>query len=90
MEMDFYTAIDDLQEEEESGAGMMGIIMYNSSCFYRYAVLDFGQLISNLQGNLDFAVSVLKGYIEASINAIPTGKQTSMTAFNKPDFIMAD
>lgn len=89
MEMDFFTAIDDLQEQEESGAGMMGIIMYNSSCFYRYAVLDFNQLLSNLQENMDFAVSVLKGYILASINAIPTGKQTSMAAFNKPDFIMA-
>jgi len=88
MEMDFYTAIDDLQEETESGAGMMGVIMYNSSCFYRYSVLNLNQLLSNLQGNKDFAVSVLKGYIEASINAIPTGKQTSMAAFSKPDFIM--
>lgn len=89
MEMDFYTAIDELQEQDDSGAGMMGIIMYNSSCFYRYSVLDFNQLISNLQGNVDFATSVLKGYIQSSINAIPTGKQTSMAAFNKPDFIMA-
>lgn len=89
MEMDFYTAVDDLQEETESGAGMMGIIMYNSSCFYKYSVLDMDQLISNLQGNKDLAESVLKGYIESSINAIPTGKQTSMAAFSKPDFIMA-
>ncbi|MBA7527499.1 CRISPR system Cascade subunit CasC [subsurface metagenome] len=89
MEMDFYTAIDDLQEQEESGAGMMGIIIYNSSCFYRYSVLDADQLKSNLNGNSDLTLSVLKGFIEASINAIPTGKQTSMAAFNKPDFIMA-
>lgn len=88
MEMDFFTAIDDLQEQDDPGAGMMGIIMYNSSCFYRYSVLDFDQLLTNLNKKQDFAVSVLKKYIEASINAIPTGKQTSMTAFNKPDFIM--
>lgn len=89
MEMDFYTAVDDLQERDEGGAAMMGIIMYNSSCFYRYSVLDLNQLLSNLKGKQDLAVSVLKRYIEASINAIPTGKQTSMAAFNKPDFIMA-
>lgn len=88
MEMDFYTAIDDLQEQEESGAGMMGIIMYNSSCFYRYSVLSVDQLVKNLQDDSDYAVSVIKAFIEASINAIPTGKQTSMAAFNKPDFIM--
>ncbi|HEC40114.1 MAG TPA: type I-E CRISPR-associated protein Cas7/Cse4/CasC [bacterium] len=89
MEMDFYTAIDDLQEESESGAGMMGIIMYNSSCFYRYSVVDLNQLLENLNGNKEIAVSTLKGYLKASINAIPTGKQTSMAAFNKPDFILA-
>ena len=88
MEMDFYTAIDDLQVESESGAGMMGMIMYNSSCFYRYSVLDLNQLLENLNGNKEIAVSTLKGYLEASINAIPTGKQTSMAAFNKPDFIL--
>ena len=89
MEMDFYTAIDDLQEESESGAGMMGIIMYNSSCFYRYSVLDLNQLLENLNENQDLAVSTLKGYLEASINAVPSGKQTSMAAFNKPDFMLA-
>lgn len=87
MEMDFYTALDDLQEETETGAGMMGIIMYNSSCFYRYSVLDFNQLLENLQNNKDLAILVVKSFIQASINAIPTGKQTSMAAFSKPDFI---
>jgi len=89
MEMDFFTAVDDLQEETESGAAHMGILMYNSSCFYRYSVLDLNQLLTNLQKKKDFMISLLKGYLEASINAIPTGKQTSMAAFNKPDFIMA-
>jgi len=89
MEMDFFTAIDDLQEEAESGAGMMGIIMYNSSCFYRYIVVDLDQLSSNLQGDFDKTKIILKGFIQASVHAIPTGKQTSMAAFNLPDFIMA-
>ena len=89
MEMDFFTAIDDLQEETESGAGMMGIIMYNSSCFYRYTVVDLDQLSLNLQGDFDKTKMILKGFIQASVHAIPIGKQTSMAAFNLPDFIMA-
>ena len=89
MEMDFFTAIDDLQEETESGAGMMGMVLYNSSCFYRYAVIDIGQLTSNLNGDFKKTLTILKGFIEAAIRAIPTGKQTSMAAFNLPDFIMA-
>ena len=32
MEMDFYTAVDDLNPEEETGAGMMGVVGFNSAC----------------------------------------------------------
>lgn len=48
MEMDFYTAVDDLSPEEETGAGMMGFTGFNSSCFYRYATIDLEQLKYNL------------------------------------------
>jgi CRISPR system Cascade subunit CasC len=51
MEMDFYTAVDTLQDsadEEGAGAGMMGFTNFNSACFYRYARIDFQQLLYNL------------------------------------------
>src|SRR5690606_15043257 len=40
MEFDYYTAVDDLQPEAEPGAGMIGTVGYNSSCYYRYALVD--------------------------------------------------
>jgi CRISPR system Cascade subunit CasC len=52
-EFDFYSAVDDIQDrEEDSGAGaaMIGTMLYNSSCYYRYANLDINQLLSNLNG----------------------------------------
>ncbi|MAT97775.1 MAG: type I-E CRISPR-associated protein Cas7/Cse4/CasC [Anaerolineaceae bacterium] len=51
MEMDFYTAVDDLQNSEQdegAGAGMMGFTSFNSACFYRYARIDWNQLKTNL------------------------------------------
>jgi CRISPR system Cascade subunit CasC len=51
MEMDYYTAVDELQdpsEEEGAGAGMVGFTNFNSACFYRYARLDWQQLTRNL------------------------------------------
>ena len=89
MEMDFYTAVDDLNPEEEPGAGMMGVIEYNSACFYRYSLLDWPQLLSNLGGDVDLARTAIEGYLRASILAIPTGKQNSMAAHNLPAFIFA-
>jgi CRISPR system Cascade subunit CasC len=48
MEMDFYTAVDDLNPAAEPGAGMMGVVGFNSACYYRYALVDRDQLARNL------------------------------------------
>ena len=92
MEMDFYTAVDELQtKEDESGAGaaMMGTIEFNSACFYRYANIDLDQLTHNLSGDVELARQALDAFLRASIDAIPTGKQTTMAAQNPPSMIFA-
>jgi len=89
MEMDFFTAVDDLQPDEEPGAGMMGTVEFNSSCFYRYAMLDLPQLEANLSGDAELAGRTVDGFLRASVAAIPTGKQNSMAAQNPPSFVMA-
>ena len=47
MEMDYYTAVDDLKPSDTAGADMIGTVEFNSACFYRYANLDLGQLRKN-------------------------------------------
>jgi len=89
MEMDFYTAIDDLQPEEETGAGMMGTVEFNSSCFYRYSSVDIPQLLKNLENHSDLAVNTIEAFVKSSIAAIPTGKQNSMAAHNPPSLVLA-
>ncbi|MDY6916489.1 MAG: type I-E CRISPR-associated protein Cas7/Cse4/CasC [Chloroflexota bacterium] len=102
VEFDFYTAVDDLQPEEETGAGMMGDIEFNSACYYRYADIDLGQLRRNLAGKEwdkaseaeksdanDLAVKTVEAFLHAAVAAIPTGKQNSFSAQNPPDFVLA-
>lgn len=89
MDVDFFTAVDDLLTEEESGAGMMGVTGFNSACFYRYACLDWEQLLSNLNNDLALTIKTIQGFLLAAVNAVPTGKQTSFAAQNPPSFIMA-
>ncbi len=89
MEMDFYTAVDDLNPGEETGAGMMGTVEFNSSCFYRYALIDIDQLASNLAGDEELARAAVDGFLRASVAAIPTGKQNSMAAQNPPALVFA-
>lgn len=90
MEMDFYTAVDDLKEpDEDAGAGMLGTVEFNSACFYRYANIDFNQLQKNLQNDTELAKKTVGAFLNAAIHAIPTGKQNSFAAHNCPSLVLA-
>jgi len=89
MEFDFYTAVDDLSPKEETGAGMMGTVEFNSACFYRYANIDIAKLSENLDGDAELAQKAVGAFLEAAVKAVPTGKQTSMAAQNPPSLVFA-
>jgi CRISPR system Cascade subunit CasC len=89
MEMDFYTAADDLATSDETGAGMMGTTGFNSACFYRYARIDWQQLLSNLGGDREIACRAVEGFLRAAVAAVPTGKQNSFAAQNPPSLLLA-
>lgn len=98
MEMDYYTAVDDLvaqgqiltdEGDEEAGAGMVGFTSFNSACFYRYARLDWAQLVKNLGGDGALARRTVEGFLRAAIDAIPTGKQNSFAAQNPTSLALA-
>jgi CRISPR system Cascade subunit CasC len=90
MDFDFFTAVDDFKPEDTAGSDMMGTVQFNSSCFYRYVVLDVGALRDNLgdgaDGLLDRSV---EAFVRAFVSAIPTGKQNSMAAHNFPSYVLA-
>lgn len=91
VEFDFYTAVDDLKRNDAAGSDMMGTIAFNSSCFYRYLVVDTAELVKNLGGDeaaKEQAKATVRALIEAAIHAIPTGKQNSMAAQNKPSLVL--
>lgn len=89
MEMDFYTAVDDLRREDTAGADMMGFTGFDSACYYRYARLDWEQLLANLGGDAELALRTVRGFVEAAIDAVPTGKQNSSAAYNPPAAVLA-
>jgi CRISPR system Cascade subunit CasC len=89
LELDFYTAVDDLKdigESDDAGAGMLGTVGYDSACYYRYALVDAVQLLSNLNGSVADANASLKAFIEAFCEAIPSAKKNSFAHGNPPFF----
>lgn len=83
-ELDFFSAVDDLNTDD-AGAGMLGVTGFNAAVFYRYALVDFDALKKNLGDDNEAACKTARAFLEAFIQAIPTGKQNSMGAQNRPD-----
>jgi len=91
-EVEFFTALDDLQEEP--GSAHMGSLEFNSATYYRYISLDLGQLYVNLFGgsgacdaerlkNLQDAVGA---FTYALYSAIPAARQTTQSGASFWDY----
>lgn len=88
MEFDYYTAVDDLNPEGETGAGMIGTTGFNANCFYRYAVIDADQLAQNLGGDRQGARDGIRAFLLAASEARPSGKQNTFAAHTPPSVYM--
>lgn len=86
-EFDYFTAVDDEGGIDETGAGMIGQVEFNSATFYRYAVIDPRKLVGNLKGDRDLTLKGIAAFTEAMARAIPTGKQNTFAAHNPPSFV---
>ena len=88
-ELDYFTALDDLQPDDAQGAGMIGHFDFNSSCFYRYSDVDVRALQQNLQGDEDLTLSSLEASVRSFIRAVPSGNQSRTAAHSPPSFVLA-
>ena len=90
-DIDYFTAVDDLQPKEETGAGFLDVAYFNSACFYRYARVDFELLKKNLAGANDanLPYRTVEAFLRASEAAIPSGKKNSHAQECRPDFMLA-
>ncbi|HEY8982430.1 MAG TPA: type I-E CRISPR-associated protein Cas7/Cse4/CasC, partial [Streptomyces sp.] len=85
-EFDYYTAVDD-ENVEDSGAGMIGTVEFNSATLYRYAVLGVHQLRDNLtspQATREAAVR----FVGAFARSMPAGHQNSFAHRTLPHLVL--
>jgi len=98
MNMDFFTAIDDLLPDDTAGSDMMGIVDFNSSCYYRYAQINLDILKHNLGCPADkkkksetydaeIVKATVEGFFKGMVEAVPTGMQNSMAHYNPPSYV---
>lgn len=88
-EFDYFTAVDDFNPEEETGAGMLGLVAYNSATYYRCARIDWEQLVKNLGGDTDLARQTIGAFMQAFALEVPSGMKNSFINKHQPDFLLA-
>lgn len=81
-ELEFFTALDDLQDEP--GSAHMGNLEFNSATYYRYVSLDLGQLAQTL-GEEDLKKAVT-AFTQALFVAVPNARQTTQSGASPWEF----
>lgn len=84
-EYDYFTAVDDLSSDDTSGAGHLGTVEFNSSTLYRYAAVNLMELAASI-GKTD-TPEIARGFVEAFIRSMPTGKQNTFANRTLPDMV---
>jgi CRISPR system Cascade subunit CasC len=87
-QFDYFTAVDDAQEADEAGAGMIGSIEFNSAALYRYATVDLRELTQNLDGDRDRALDLAIAFTSAFATSMPTGKANTFANHTRPDLVL--
>ncbi|MFJ8745829.1 type I-E CRISPR-associated protein Cas7/Cse4/CasC [Embleya sp. NPDC127516] len=88
LEFDYYTAVDDRNTAEETGAGMIGTIGFNSATLYRYATIGLHQLEANL-GDPDAAIQAVRLFVQDFARAVPSGHQNTFAHRTLPSLVAA-
>ncbi len=90
-DIDFFSAVDDLQKAEEAGAGMTGTLEFNSATYYRYAGLNL-DLLANADHLGALSPSerkqVVETFLRAAILAVPGARMNSMNAHTLPAYVL--
>ncbi|MCL2661498.1 MAG: type I-E CRISPR-associated protein Cas7/Cse4/CasC, partial [Acidobacteriaceae bacterium] len=90
IEDDYFTAVDDLNRDDETGAGYIGEAAFAASVFYLYICIDRDQLKENLGGEEDLTRRALRALTEAALKVAPTGRQNSFASRAYAHFALAE
>lgn len=83
-EVEFFTALDDLQTENDAGSAHMGSLEFNSATYYRYISLNLGQLYDSLAGQ--HLSESIEAFTKALFLAVPSARQTTQSAASPWEF----
>ena len=86
VEVDFFTAVDDVPKDNDRGSGHMNAGQFSAGTFYRYANVNLDQLVDNT-GDAEAARTAITEFLRAFVSTVPSGKQNATAAMTLPDLV---
>lgn len=86
---DYFTAVDDWQEAEDTGSGHLNTAEFGAGVFYRYTSVNLEDLLRNLDGDQKIAREALTVFADEFVSALPQAKRTSTAPHTLPDLLYA-
>jgi len=90
LEDDFFTAVDDLNRHEDTGAGHVDEAWFGSGVFYSYLCINRERLDANLDGDTALAGRAVEALIRAAATVSPGGKQNSFAALAHAGYMLVE
>ncbi|SOC30915.1 type I-E CRISPR-associated protein Cas7/Cse4/CasC [Thalassospira xiamenensis] len=91
-EGDYFTAVDDLASDSESGTGADTVqeTEVNSGLFYSYEVIDLPGLIANCGGDKELASRLVHNLIYLIAEVSPGAKKGSTAPYSRADLLLVE
>jgi len=90
VEDDYFSAVDDLNKREDTGAAHIGERGYGAGLFYLYICIDRELLLKNLGGDAALATKALEALMHAVTKVSPTGMQNSFASRAYAGHVLAE
>lgn len=87
VEVDFFTAVDDLNPPDARGSGHMNSGQFAAGVFYRYACVAVDDLLRNLGGDTNSAKQITIAFLTAFVSTLPSGKKTATAPNTVPELV---
>ncbi len=89
-ESDYFTAVDDLARDDETGADTIQETELTSGLYYGYVVVDLPGLIANLGGDRELASRVLHNLIYLIAEVSPGAKLGSTAPYSRASLMLLE
>lgn len=90
VEDDYFSAVDDLNTRDVTGAGHIGERGYGAGLFYLYIAIDRELLKGNLGGDEALTSRALRALVTAVTQVAPTGMQNSFASRAYAGYVLAE